>query len=332
MVEAARSMRARSRAGSGGWARIVTLAIEALRCGSFSRFHIRASASVIRRSARTSRSRSATAQRYPGGYSDRRGCLNSLSSGHDSRSRTRSIVRVAWAPSPLGRSISRTKLASAPTLKVGTPQVPCSATVALVLLADRLERLARGDRGEHGVGVDPDGLERGAHRVGVAQVATVVVPEGEERLVRVEEPLGLLVPHHDAGLERQQAGLVLRVVPHVGLAFGHVDLAEGERHEGDVPVGTGAEAGDHVLMGVAGERAAVVPGHGEGGAGVCGHATGPTAGAAGAFRAGAAQAWGARPGWPRGRARRPRARRRPRRTRGGCARSTGWTPPRSAIA
>ena len=35
-------------------------------------------------------------------------------------------------------------------------------------------------------------------------------------------------------------------------------------HEGDVPVGAGLEAGDHVLVGDAGEGAAVVPGDGEG--------------------------------------------------------------------
>src|SRR5690606_29400449 len=38
----------------------------------------------------------------------------------------------------------------------------------------------------------------------------------------------------------------------------------GERHEAHVPVGAVAERGDHVLVGVAGERAAVVPGDREG--------------------------------------------------------------------
>ena len=46
---------ARSRSGSGAWSSSVTLAIDELRCGSFSRFHISASTSVIRRSLRISR-------------------------------------------------------------------------------------------------------------------------------------------------------------------------------------------------------------------------------------------------------------------------------------
>ena len=98
----------------------------------------------------------------------------------------------------------------------------------------------------------------------------MVVAQGEERLVDVEEPVGELVPHHHAGLEGEQARVVLPAAPDVGLALGHVDLAERERHEGHVPRGSGPQPREHVLMGVAGERAAVVPGHGEGAA--VGHA------------------------------------------------------------
>src|SRR5690606_19230741 len=101
----------------------------------------------------------------------------------------------------------------------------------------------------------------------VLQVAALVVAEGEERLVHVEELLGELVAHHDAGLESEEAGVVTPAAPDVGLALGDVDLAEREGHEGDVPGGAGAQAGDHVLVGVAGEGAAVVPGDGEGAGG-----------------------------------------------------------------
>ena len=42
-----------------------------------------------------------------------------------------------------------------------------------------------------------------------------------------------------------------------------MDLAEREGHEPHVPVGAVGQAGEDVLVGVAGERAAVVPGDGE---------------------------------------------------------------------
>ena len=116
------------------------------------------------------------------------------------------------------------------------------------------------------VDVDPDGLEGAPHGLGIAEVAALVVAEGEERLVGVEEQLGLLVADHDAGLEGEEPGLVLGVVPDVRLALGHVGLAEGEGHEGHVPRGAGPERLDHVFMGVPRERAAVVPGDGEGAA------------------------------------------------------------------
>ena len=82
-------------------------------------------------------------------------CLNSLSSGQlASRSTTRSTVAVATARVALGRSMRRTNTAWSPAMNVGTPNTSWSATAALVLLADRLERRAGGDLGEHRVGVD----------------------------------------------------------------------------------------------------------------------------------------------------------------------------------
>ena len=54
-----------------------------------------------------------------------------------------------------------------------------------------------------------------------------------------------------------------RVDPRCRARPRHVHLSEGERHEPDVPVGTALQAGDHVLVDVAGEGAAIVPGHGE---------------------------------------------------------------------
>src|SRR5215210_1838200 len=57
MTSTAASIRARNRSKSIGWSRIVTLANDELRYGSFSRFQMSASASVIRRSKRMVRSR-----------------------------------------------------------------------------------------------------------------------------------------------------------------------------------------------------------------------------------------------------------------------------------
>ena len=64
-------------------------------------------------------------------------------------------------------------------------------------------------------------------------------------------------------LEGEQPAVALGLVPDVGLAVLDVDLAEGEGDEAHVPVGSVGQAGEHVLVGVAGERAAVVPGDGE---------------------------------------------------------------------
>ena len=85
----------RRRSRSGAWSRSVTLAIDELRCGSFSRFHISASTSVIRRSLRISRGPAMPPGTARTAQADQRGievCLNSLSSVQpSSRSRMRSM-------------------------------------------------------------------------------------------------------------------------------------------------------------------------------------------------------------------------------------------------
>ena len=69
----------------------------------------------------------------------------------------------------------------------------------------------------------------------------MVVAQREQGVVGVEEPVGELVPHHHPGLEGEQPGVVLPATPDVGLALGHVHLAERERHERHVPRRPGAE-------------------------------------------------------------------------------------------
>ncbi len=120
------------------------------------------------------------------------------------------------------------------------------------------------DLGEDGVGVDVLRLERLSDVGHLAQVLGVVVAQGEEGLVDVEEAIGELVAHHHAGLQGEEPGVVLPATPDVGVALGHVHLTEGEGDERDVPGCPGPEALHHVLVGVAGEGAAIVPGDGEG--------------------------------------------------------------------
>ncbi len=53
------------------------------------------------------------------------------------------------------------------------------------------------------------------------------VAEVEQAAVDGQELVGEAVAHHHAGLEGQQARVVLGALPDVGLALGHVDLARG---------------------------------------------------------------------------------------------------------
>ena len=89
--------------------------------------------------------------------------------------------------------------------------------------------------------------------------------------VPVEEMVGERVAHGNAPTQRQHAG-----APYVGIAIPYgllalldVHLVERERQEADVPVASGAQSGDHRLVAVAGEGAAVIEAHGE----LVGHGT-----------------------------------------------------------
>ena len=142
----------------------------------------------------------------------------------------------------------------------------------------------------------------------------------EQGVVDVDEPLGLGVAHGDRRLQREQAGVGLGPLPHRGLALGDVGLAERERQERHVPVGAGAQAGDHVVVGDAGVRAAVVVGQSEAaGHGGVNEVTGQS------IPRPAQDSRGRR-----ARARRRWPSRRRRRTRGGCGRRPGWSRPTAA--
>ena len=89
------------------------------------------------------------------------------------------------------------------------------------------------------------------------------MPRREQRDVGVQELRWVLIAHDDAGGERQEVAGLLGVVPDGRATLGHVRLAQREGQEGHVPVGTLGQGQGKMLMGVAGEGAAVVPGHGE---------------------------------------------------------------------
>ena len=121
----------------------------------------------------------------------------------------------------------------------------------------------------------PARVEHAGHDLGHPEVEPLVVTRGEEGDVRVEESVGVLVADHDAGGERQEVLRLGGVVPHGRSALGDVDLAQREGQERHVPVGTVGQGHGEMLMGVAGEGAAVVPGDGEGLHSSCNTTLGP---------------------------------------------------------
>jgi hypothetical protein len=89
------------------------------------------------------------------------------------------------------------------------------------------------------------------------------VPRREEGHVRIEETVRVLVSYDDARSQSHEVLGLVRVVPNGRVAFFHVDLAQREREERHVPIGSVGQAHGDVLMGVAGERTAVIPVDGE---------------------------------------------------------------------
>ena len=163
----------------------------------------------------------------------------------------------------------------------------------------------------------------------VAQVAALVVAQREERLVGVEEPVGRTGP----APPRRPGGRAGRCRPPArsqmsGSPSATCTWPSENGHERDVPRGAGPEPRDHVLVGVAGERAAVVPGDGEGG-GRESVTPGPTPRRPRAFRQRlGGQSWRARMAEADAQGGPGRARRR----RGGSSRRRGSTATTTAMA
>src|SRR5471030_941833 len=97
----------------------------------------------------------------------------------------------------------------------------------------------------------------------IFEVQALVVTGREQVEVDAGKRRREVVADDDASLQREDAGVLLRLFPHSRLTFGDVCLAEREREEPDLPVSSGRKAGQDVLVRVAGEGAAVVPRHGK---------------------------------------------------------------------
>ncbi len=177
---------------------------------------------------------------------------------------TRSIVVLARVASPSGRFRRRTKTAPRPTMKVGTPKTWRSDAAA----SCSLRKVSRGQPSSIAsntpAGSTPAPASDVAEHGALPQIERLVVTGREQGLVDSQELLRLAIPHDDAGLVRQQAGIAIRMLPDGRLILGDVGLIEREGDELNVPVGSIGQRGDHMLVGVAGVGAPVVPGNGKG--------------------------------------------------------------------
>ena len=115
----------------------------------------------------------------------------------------------------------------------------CESTYDGVLLLDRGQRASGVDLGPHGVDVGAGGGEHRRQIGAVLDLAGGGVAVLEQRVVDVEEHVRLRVAHGDRRLQGEQAAVRLGALPDRRLTLGDVGLAEGERQERDVPVGTG---------------------------------------------------------------------------------------------
>ena len=133
----------------------------------------------------------------------------------------------------------------------------------LVLVAYDLGRPAGVHLAENRLGVHTGTGQGIGHDGTVTQVAPLVVAGGEEGEMHGTELLGQAVASDHAGRQGHEVRLGGRVLPRRGATFRHVSLIEEEGNKGHFPGSSGVEASEHVLVAVAGEGAAVVPGHGE---------------------------------------------------------------------
>src|SRR5207248_4803600 len=106
------------------------------------------------------------------------------------------------------------------------------------------------------VDVDAMAREHVAHYFFLVQLEAMVVAGGEQVTMHGSELLGHAIAHDHSSLQRDDAGVLARVVPHIGLALADMRLAEGEGHEANVPPGAGPQCGADVFMPLSRKRAA----------------------------------------------------------------------------
>src|SRR5205807_473824 len=133
----------------------------------------------------------------------------------------------------------------------------------VVLCAKDPEGPPAGDFGEDLVGIGTVHPQAVADDSRLPNIPALVVAGGEEGPLDGGEHLGLSVPYGDASLHGKKVGCLGGVIPDVGVALGVVDLVEGERNPGHIPVGTSVQSGEDVFGGVSREGTAVVPRHSE---------------------------------------------------------------------
>ena len=168
--------------------------------------------------------------------------------------------------SPGLRSISRTKIArSSLVTKVGTPQTPGPEAAASCSL-----RTVASASPDSTASVTASTSAASRCRASTARTTSGSLSwrpsswrAAKSARCTAGKRIGMAVPDDDAGPQRPQPGVVVGVLPDRRLALGDVHLRQRERDEGHLPVGPTRQCREHVLVGVAGEGAAVVAGDGE---------------------------------------------------------------------
>ena len=94
---------------------------------------------------------------------------------------------------------------------------------------------------------------------GLPQIQGLVMPGCEQRGVDGQKLLRCAVANHHAGQVGHQAGVTVRLFPDRRPSLFNVRLLEREDQESHVPLGAVLQAGHQMFVGVASERATVVP-------------------------------------------------------------------------
>ena len=131
-------------------------------------------------------------------------------------------------------------------MNVGTPQTLCDSTNPVCSFSTVTSGRPESTSAHTASTSTPVGRQHRGELLALAQLAGVDVAVLEQGVVDVEEVLGLRVADGQRRLQGEQAAVDLGALPDGRLALLDVGLGEREGEEPDVPVGTGAQPGDHV--------------------------------------------------------------------------------------